>query len=331
MYGLNELNAVEMKRIAKELSGLSILRVVNIQEEPCLAFRDPMGLVDPLHNLLNSEEQGRISRNLEEFGNLAEEKINVASVVNLFNAFPTMIVCKIRDWEEYKYISKLVSLENTDKGKDPTKLVISKWFYEIELAYHTEMEIVISQEDILEEYVAEYRPYVPMALAVFSLADSKGWTLVSCSEFKAVRDLSLSVSLPTGIFYIIPLCGVPYFLENKGLTEEEYLYPLFTESQTGMVPTPKFADTLKEIFRRFDLNKDFSLKYPNLKTILEAFDLMINETEFSEYISKRFDKTKGGLSQKGFQEFMMQNLSTKTIPGINCFISSKENTRKTRL
>lgn len=318
-----EASLAEMKRMTKDFSGVCPLRIINFQDELCLVFRDPMSIVDPSLNLINVDDQSRLFRALEEFGSLVEEKIVVASIANIHSIFPVMAVCKVREWEEYKYVGKLVTLLNTDKPRsDQTKLVVSKWFYEIELGYHTEMEIVVSQEDILEPFAEEYRPYVPISLAVFSMADAKGWVLVSCSEFRTTRDLTLQVSLPAGSFYVIPICGLPYFEQDPSKSYSDS-FPYVEISLNGPVARPKFADTIKELFKRYDLNKDYYLKYSSMKHILEALDLNLSETEFNDLISKRFDKIKGGLSQKGFEEFIVMILSNRPLVGISRLSSSK--------
>lgn len=197
------------------------------------------------------------------------------------------------------------------------------------MAYHTELEIVVSQEDILSNFVAEYRSYLPIALAIYSGVDTKSWTLVTASEFMTSREVSLSASLPAGIFSVIPLCGCPKFIESQSLNNLKDLFPVvkeYPETKTYRA-TEKFEDTLNEIFQRFDLSGEGCLRYGNCKMILEALDILLNEADFGETVLKRFDKYKGGLSLQGFKDWMVTTLAAKDIKGRHKLTQARQSSR----
>ena len=298
----------------------AVLKTMVFQEETCLLIRDPAGAIDPTLNMIMNDEQGKMStnslKNYEEFTNAHEEKLVLMPLNQLLNAYPMCVACKVREWEEIKFNGKFVSITNSGKqSKDKTKLVVSKWYYELELSYSTDVEVILSQEDELEPFAKDYRRYVPVAIAMFSMSGNKEWTFLTSCEFKITRDQSLSVSLPPGNFMIVPLCGTPFFNEENQTRDSET--PVFEEEdRKGKLEfSEKFNDTLYEVFKRFDLNSEKCLRYTNIKMILEALDMIMTESEFSEFILKKYEKFKGGLSFNGFKSFMMNSLTNKASDG----------------
>lgn len=165
----------------------------------------------------------------------------------------------------------------------------------------------------MSAYTAQYRPYVPVSIAIYSGLESKSWTLVAASEFSTSRDINFSASLPAGIFAIIPLCGTPTFIEDATLTKGKDTFPIIhLDEETGKhQATNKFDDTLNEIFNRFDLIGEGCLKHSNCKMILDSLDLQYNELEFNESVLKKNERLKGGLSIDGFKDWIVQTLAEK--------------------
>lgn len=120
-----------IRELSREFSGVAVLRVLTYQEDVCLAVRDPLGLVDPIQNLAITEDLTKTMRSMEDLGNLNDEKIAIVNFSYISQLFSQLVVCKNRDWEEYRYRAKLISLANMDKPQEPCRLVVSKWFYEV--------------------------------------------------------------------------------------------------------------------------------------------------------------------------------------------------------
>lgn len=298
----------------------TVLKAMTFQDELCLLIRDLAGAIDPSLNLILNDEQGKMStnslKNYEEFANAQEEKLVLMPLHQLLNAYPICVACKVREWEEIKFNGKFVAIENSGKqSKDKTKIVVSKWYYELELSYSTDIEVIISQEDELEPFTKDYRRYLPVAIAVFSISGNKEWNFLTSCEFKIARDQHLSISLPPGNFMVVPICGTPFFNEENQTRDSET--PVFEEEDRKgkMEFSEKFNDTLYEIFKRFDLNSEKCLRFSNIKPILEALDILVTESEFSEFVLKKYEKFKGGLSFNGFKSFMMGSLTNKPQSG----------------
>lgn len=124
-----------MKELAKEYTGVTVLRVFTYLDDVCLAVRDPFGMIEPTQNLASSEDLTKTLRAVEDLGNLNEEKIAMVNFSYISQVLTSLVVCKNREWEEYRYRAKFVSLANTDKPTNPTRLIVSKWFYEVNVYY----------------------------------------------------------------------------------------------------------------------------------------------------------------------------------------------------
>lgn len=306
----------DTKSLTRHKLGVTILRALNYQDEVCLIVRDPWGLLDPGSNLLQSEDSNRILKNFDDLGSPAEEKLFMAPVSIITATLSYAVVCKVRDWEEYRFRGKMVSLQNSGDSSDPTSIVASKWYYEVELAYNSDIEIILSQEDQIAPFAGQYRRYLPIAFSVFSISDNRELTLINNCDFKKVRDRVFAFSLPAGVFNIVPLCGTPAFTEENstdGMDEFPYL------DRKGN-PSEKFEDTLQEVFRRFDLLGEKVLRFPNMKPILEAFDFAMNESEFVEFVSKKYERMKGGLTYNGFRAFVLKTLQEKGEKASRLFV-----------
>lgn len=306
----------DTKTLTKQKQGVTVLKALNYQDEVCLIVRDPWGLLDQGSNLLQSDDSNRILKNFEDMNNPADEKLFMAPVSIISATLAYAVVCKVRDWEEYRFRGKLVSLQNADGTPDPTSLVVSKWYYEVELAYSSDLEIILSQEDQIAPFTSQYRKYLPVAFSVFSISDNRELTLINNCDFKKVRDRVFAFSLPAGVFNIVPLCGTPVFTEENstdGMDEFPYL------DRKGRF-TEKFEDTLLEVFRRYDLMGEKVLRFANMKPILDAFELSMNESEFSEFIFKKFERMKGGLTYNGFRAFVEKTMQEKGEKASRLFV-----------
>lgn len=289
-YTLNDF-----RNSMKNKFAVSVLKVINYAEEFCLVIRDPQGVIDP-SVCVSLEDVIRNVRGVEDLGNFTEERLYLIMLREAVNIFSTAIICKTREYEEFRYRGKFVSITNT-MNKTPTNFIISKWYYEVELSYGADLDLVLSQEGYSEGFAAQYRRYLPCGVAVFS----SDWTMIYSSDFKCSRDHQFSYFLPTGTFYIVPLCGLPKFVEEED-TRDLNLYP-YVDPETG-IADEKFLDTLGEIFKRYDLMNEKYLRFVQIKHIFEALNIDTTETDYNDTVLKKYDRTKLGITMDGFKACM---------------------------
>ena len=66
-------------------------------------------------------------------GDHQEEKLFLMMLNSMMQIYPYAVICKTREWEEYSYRCKFVQLTDTSKLVNPSKFVVSKWFFEVSL------------------------------------------------------------------------------------------------------------------------------------------------------------------------------------------------------
>jgi len=75
-----------------------------------------------------------------------------------------MNVCKVRNWDEVRIKGKFIRVQEIDEPK--IELVISKWYYLVEIHEKTKMIFGIHQEDERCNGVSMLRPYLDLSLCI---------------------------------------------------------------------------------------------------------------------------------------------------------------------
>ncbi len=129
--GRDVLSVADINADCKTKACLTLIKVFGYQDEISLVLRDPLGVLDPANNLLAGEDNSRQNRGADELGDWIEERYFLTLLSNIVTPYPCALICKIKDYEEYRYRCKFISMINTDKPESPTQLVVSKWYFEV--------------------------------------------------------------------------------------------------------------------------------------------------------------------------------------------------------
>ena len=78
--------------------------------------------------------------------------------------FRALNVCRVKNWEEVRIKGKFIRVQDID---DPEiEVVMSKWYYSLELTEPTRIFIAVHQEDERINGVLQRRPYLDIGIAV---------------------------------------------------------------------------------------------------------------------------------------------------------------------
>lgn len=115
--------------------------------------------------------------------------------------FKALNVCRVKNWEEVRIKGKFIRVQDID---DPNiEVVMSKWYYSIDLHEQTKIFIGLHQEDERIKGTLLRRPYMDISLAILKRT-SEGVELVDLKDFILDRQCELEVCLDPGSYIILP-------------------------------------------------------------------------------------------------------------------------------
>jgi calpain-15 len=112
-----------------------------------------------------------------------------------------MNICRIRNWEEVRLKGKFIRVQDIEDSN--VEVVLSKWYYSLDLSESTKMFIGLHQEDERIKGVLARRPYLEVGLAIMKRT-SEGVDLVDLKDFVKDRQCEIEVNLPPGSYIILP-------------------------------------------------------------------------------------------------------------------------------
>lgn len=119
----------------------------------------------------------------------------------MLERFKTLNVCRVKNWDEVRIKGKFIRLQDID---DPNvEIVISKWYYSIDLHEPTKIFIGLHQEDERISGVLKRRPYLDLSIAILRRT-AEGVDLVDLKDFVIDRQVELEVNLEPGSYIILP-------------------------------------------------------------------------------------------------------------------------------
>lgn len=99
--------------------------------------------------------------------------------------FRSLNVCRVRNWEEVRIKGKFIRVQNID---DPDiEVVLSKWYYSLDVNEPTRVFLGIHQEDERIENVALRRPYLDIGIAVLRRTGDNNVELIDLKDLNVDR------------------------------------------------------------------------------------------------------------------------------------------------
>mmetsp|Transcript_3799 Transcript_3799/g.3592 ORF Transcript_3799/g.3592 Transcript_3799/m.3592 type:complete len:185 (+) Transcript_3799:490-1044(+) len=164
---------------------------------------------------------------------------------------------------------------------------------------NTEIVLGLHQEDERSVGVKEYRKYLDLGIVVMSY-DGNIYMPCRCSEkMLTERDLQQEFTLPPGRYLITPISSGAAL--TRPPDSEKKVFPLITEEGSMH---PLFQSTIKDIFRRADIDMNQAVSYQEFMTMYSIIG-NLSEDEFNSIICRTYDSKKNRLTLNGFYEFFM--------------------------
>ena len=246
---------------------------------------------------------------INDYPNIVNE-INDSTLVltykDFIKEFSSFAVCLTKNWEEVHLRGKFIKLDDNITNEENCQ-IMSKWYYTINLEKQTNLIISLFQdEDKFKENEAR-KNLLDISISVLKLevnntTNKNEISHIQTYDFSMTSNLQLELNLPIGQYIILPRTSGCLFgrntLNNNIKTEEIYNLETKTFSQI-------FINTIKDIFKKFDILLNKCLNYNVFKKFLECVKKeteAFTENEFN-IILEQYQSYNGSITEQGFIEF----------------------------
>ena len=218
--------------------------------------------------------------------------------------FANLSVCRIRNWEEVRMKGKFIRVPDVEDSN--VEVIMSKWYYSLDLTHKCSLHIGIHQEDERISGVATRRSYLDIGFIVLKRLSDGSVAYVTSKDLVMDRQCELEVTLDPGAYIVLPrttgcLLRRPVDLPSESVS---LLSPSGSLSELA-------ESTINDVFRKFDMLLNRELSYTEFKGFYECINKHITETEFRQSILRRFKSSETGISAQGFRDFFLDSVKTQ--------------------
>ena len=267
-----------------------------------------------------------INNLINEYPSLVNEfndNVLVLTFKDFLKEFSSLAVCLTKNWEEVHIRGKFVKIGDEITNNEENEQVMSKWYYSINLEKQTNLIISLFQdEDKFKENDAR-KNLLDISISVLKLelnnnSNKNEIIHIQTYDFSMSPNLQLEFNLPPGQYLIVPRTSGCLFgrsllnnlkTENKNNENGVEIYNMETKIFSSI-----FINTIKDIFKKFDILLNKSLGFREFKQFLEC--VKVDTSSFDENVFKNiteeFQSYNGCITENGFVEFWKK----KTIENI---------------
>ena len=267
-----------------------------------------------------------INNLINEYPSLVNEfndNVLVLTFKDFLKEFSSLAVCLTKNWEEVHIRGKFVKIGDEITNNEENEQVMSKWYYSINLEKQTNLIISLFQdEDKFKENDAR-KNLLDISISVLKLelnnnSNKNEIIHIQTYDFSMSPNLQLEFNLPPGQYLIVPRTSGCLFgrsllnnlkTENKNNDNVVEIYNMETKIFSSI-----FINTVKDIFKKFDILLNKSLGFREFKQFLEC--VKVDTSSFDENVFKNiteeFQSYNGCITENGFVEFWKK----KTIENI---------------
>ena len=267
-----------------------------------------------------------INNLINEYPSLVNEfndNVLVLTFKDFLKEFSSLAVCLTKNWEEVHIRGKFVKIGDEITNNEENEQVMSKWYYSINLEKQTNLIISLFQdEDKFKENEAR-KNLLDISISVLKLelnnnSNKNEIIHIQTYDFSMSPNLQLEFNLPPGQYLIVPRTSGCLFgrsllnnlkTENKNNDNVVEIYNVETKIFSSI-----FINTVKDIFKKFDILLNKSLGFREFKQFLEC--VKVDTSSFDENVFKNiteeFQSYNGCITENGFVEFWKK----KTIENI---------------
>jgi len=163
--------------------------------------------------------------------------------------------------------------------KEPdTEIVVSKWYYALEIAEKSHVIVGIHQEDERQESTLLRRPYIDMGVALLRRHVMDGTSFVEHRDLQIGRDLELETVLEPGSYLIVPRTSGCNIKRPSEAVDPEGVQLQDEQGSLSQI----FSSTLQDVFKKFDLLITNSLDFKEFADFLNVIgkQKLASEIEF---------------------------------------------------
>ena len=239
-------------------------------------------------------------------GNEINDSVLALTFTDFLKEFSSFAVCLTKNWEEVHLRGKFIKLDDNITNEENWQ-VMSKWYYTINLEKQTNLIISLFQdEDKFKENDARKNlldiSISVLKLEVNNITNKNEISHIQTYDLSMTPNLQLELNLPVGQYIILPRTSGCLFgrnvLNNNCRTEE--IYNLETKNFSQI-----FINTVKDIFKKFDILLNKCLNYIEFKKFLECVKRDIDnftQAEF-KFLLEQYQSYNESITEQGFVEF----------------------------
>lgn len=215
--------------------------------------------------------------------------------------FSTLNVCRVKNWDEVRIKGKFIRVQDVEDSN--MEVVVSKWYYSVDLPERVRIFIGIHQEDERIFGVASRRQYLDVGIVVLKRMPDGTVNLIESRDFVIDRQCEMEILLDPGSYIILPRTS-GCLLRRPTDAPTERIKLLNSKGEL----TDLTDSTIADIFRKFDMLLNRELSYTEFKGFYECINRTISEVEYRQKVLKKYSSTENGLSLKGFKDFFIDNI-----------------------
>ena len=239
-------------------------------------------------------------------GNEINDSVLALTFTDFLKEFSSFAVCLTKNWEEVHLRGKFIKLDDNITNEENWQ-VMSKWYYTINLEKQTNLIISLFQdEDKFKENDARKNlldiSISVLKLEVNNITNKNEISHIQTYDLSMTPNLQLELNLPVGQYIILPRTSGCLFgrnvLNNNCRTEE--IYNLETKNFSQI-----FINTVKDIFKKFDILLNKCLNYIEFKKFLECVKRDIDNFTQDEFklLLEQYQSYNESITEQGFVEF----------------------------
>lgn len=190
--------------------------------------------------------------------------------------------------------------------------VISRFYYQIHVKSTTKIFLNLFQDEDIYKENDSRKQRMDLALTILKLENNSGEVShIYSTPFVIQQYIQIEQTFVPGSYIILPrTTGCCCFRRDFPLSAFSEPTILYDHTQNKL--TPIFISTLKDIFKKFDISQNKSLKYDEFKAFWKTVeDKEITEEKFKNTILYKYTRSSDSLSEKGFINFMQDMYISK--------------------
>ena len=222
--------------------------------------------------------------------------------------FSSLAVCFTKNWEEVHLRGKFIKIGDNNSNNLDNNQVMSKWYYSISLEKQANIIISLFQDEDKFKENESRKQLMDISVSILKIDLNKNEiSHIQTYDFSLTSNLQLELNLPAGQYIIAPRTSGCLFgrtilnnINNNNNENNTKLYNIETKTFSNL-----FINSIKDIFKKFDIVLNKYLGYKEFKQFLECVKTdnnTFNENEFKEIINK-YQSYNNYITENGFIEF----------------------------